>query len=163
MSPRTRRDNVDRYTSMPFVSRVLPPLVAGNPIHILGVLCIARVGGVARVVHLACRADTILHTAYNLFFICLVMVQLVHVHVISETGGLAYNRYLASLLRRARYFHLNCVFCTNVADLAEGCNAAWVAAWHIEGGDLCRRGSGAPNGVKFEMVVAIHCVQAALH
>ena len=64
------------------------------------------------------------------------MVRPVQLDAVWKPNHLAYNRYLAGLLRRACYYRLNHLLRTAVTDLIEECHATWLTAWEI-GGAVC--------------------------
>ena len=72
---------------------------------------------------------------YNAFLICLGMVTPMQVDGVWQTNNLAYNRYMASLLPRGKYYALRKALRTDVTDLLEECHATCAAAWEI--GAVC--------------------------
>ena len=73
---------------------------------------------------------------HNAFRMCLGIVRPMQVDGVWDTIQWAYNRYMARLLPRGKYYALQKALGTDVTDLLEECNAAWAAAWEI-GGAVC--------------------------
>ena len=70
---------------------------------------------------------------YNDFLICLGMVRPMQVDGIWDKRHLAYNKYMASLLTREIYYHLQRLLRTDRTDLIEECNGTWSGAWKTGG------------------------------